>query len=122
MREQRTSRPRHVAVWYRGIPYVLDLVACRRALVKRQVEGRFDRMESLAGAIGASRSTVSRFFSGRPTSLGVTLRLLDALGLEFDEVAGPMVDGDDAEGAAGASVSVRPAPRGPQPGLPSMAL
>jgi len=47
-------------------------------------------MESLATAVGISRSTASRFFSGRQTSLDVTLRILDALGLTFEEVARPL--------------------------------
>jgi transcriptional regulator with XRE-family HTH domain len=83
------SRPRAVEVLYRGIPYVLDLVRCRRALVQRQVEGELDSMESLAKFVGISRSTASRFFSGRPTSLAVTLRILAVLGLRFEDVAKP---------------------------------
>ncbi len=86
------SRPRQVTVWYRGIPYTLDLVRCRRALVARQVEGELDSMESLANAVGISRSTTSRFFSGRPTSLAVTLKILDALHLTFEEVATLVVE------------------------------
>jgi transcriptional regulator with XRE-family HTH domain len=90
------SRPKQVTVWYRGIPYTLDLMVCRRALVDRQVEGRLDSMESLANAVGISRSTASRFFSGRPTSLAVTLKILEALHLTFDEVATP--DPEDQAG------------------------
>jgi transcriptional regulator with XRE-family HTH domain len=78
-----------VTVWYRGIPYTLDLVGCRRALVQRQVEGELDSMESLADAVGISRSTASRFFCGRPTSLAITLKILGVLHLTFDEVAKP---------------------------------
>ncbi len=76
---------------------MLDLVCCRRALVNCQVEGKFDSMQSLADTVGISRSTASRFFSGRPTSLTVTLKILDALGLAFDEVARPVSDGEKAE-------------------------
>jgi transcriptional regulator with XRE-family HTH domain len=83
------SRPKQVTVWYRGIPYTLDLVRCRRSLVQRQVEGELDSMETLAKAVGISRSTSSRFLSGRPTSLAVTLKILGALHLTFDEVAKP---------------------------------
>lgn len=86
------SRPRQVTVWYRGIPYTLDLVRCRRALVARQVDGELDSMESLATAVRISRSTASRFFSGRPTSLAVTLKILEALHLSFEEVAAPVVE------------------------------
>jgi hypothetical protein len=77
-------------VRYRGEPWRLDLVKCRRALVYRQVEGKFQRIDELATSIDASRSTASRFFSGRGSSLTVTLRVLDALGLKFNEVAEPV--------------------------------
>ena len=97
---QRTNQPRQVTVWYRGIPYTLDLVRCRRALVQRQVEGDLDSMGSLASAIGISRSTASRFFSGRQTSLTVTLRLLEALHLKFEDVATPSLDDPAASGVS----------------------
>ncbi len=84
------SRPRTTTVWYRGIPYELDLVSCRRALVQRQVEGELDSMESLANAVSISRSTASRFLSGRATSLSVTLKILNKLGLKFEDVARPV--------------------------------
>src|SRR5215472_2569658 len=87
MAEKKREQPAVVRVTYRGIAYSLDLIGCRRALVKRQIEGDVDSMESLAAAIGRSRSTVSRFFSGRPTSLAVTLSILSALRLTFDDVA-----------------------------------
>ena len=87
------ARPRHVSVLYRGMPYTLDLAKCRRALVYRQVEGQLDSIESLAAAIGVSRSTASRFFSGRATSLAVTLKILKALRLKFDDVARPELEG-----------------------------
>jgi transcriptional regulator with XRE-family HTH domain len=93
---RRTSRPQQVIVWYRGLAYELDLVKCRRALVNRQVEGDLDSMESLANAVGISRSTASRYFSGRATSLTVTLKVLDKLGLKFEDVARPV----DAPSAA----------------------
>jgi hypothetical protein len=86
------TRPKQVAVWYRGIPYTLDLVRCRRALVQRQVEGELDSLESLARMVGISRSTASRFFSGRPTSLSVTLKMVVTLHLKFDEVATPVLE------------------------------
>jgi hypothetical protein len=89
------NRPRQVRVWFRGIPYTLDLVKCRRALVARQVDGDLDSMESLANVVGISRSTASRFFSGRPTSLTVMLKILEALHLRFDEVATAATDEDE---------------------------
>ena len=92
----RMNRPHTVVVSYRGMPYQLDLVACRRALVQRQVDGEIDSMESLADACGISRSTASRFFSGRSTSLAFTLRILAVLRLAFENVARPQ----DVPGAA----------------------
>ena len=58
----------------------------RHALIRRQVDGELDSMEGLAAAVGRSRSTVSRFFAGRQTSLTVALALLGRLKLEFDDV------------------------------------
>jgi hypothetical protein len=58
---EMAARPKKVTVRYRGTPYSLNLVACRRALVGRQVDGELDRMESLAVAVGVSRLTASRF-------------------------------------------------------------
>jgi transcriptional regulator with XRE-family HTH domain len=95
MGEKMAPRPERVIVSYRGIPYVLDLKSCRRALVIRQVYGDLDSMESLARTVGVSRSTVSRFFAGRPTSLAVTLKMLAALRLRFEDVATPQVEGVD---------------------------
>src|SRR5207248_10280913 len=95
----RRRRPSWVIVYYRHTTWKLDLVECRRALVRRQIEGEFDSMEALAAAVGVSRSTATRFFSGRPTSLKVTLAVLKALKLEFDGVARPW-DPEDAEGDA----------------------
>jgi len=86
---RRTSRPNVVTVVYRGLPYELNLVQCRRALVDRQIARELDSMGSLAKAAGISRSTASRFFSGRQASLKVTLDILDRLSLTFDEVATP---------------------------------
>jgi DNA-binding XRE family transcriptional regulator len=91
----RRSRPRQVTVWFRNLPYALDLVKCRRALVARQVDGELDSMESLANAVEISRSTASRFFSGRPTSLTVTLKILEALHLKFEDVMRPLAEEDD---------------------------
>ena len=89
MNARMAARPRQTTVWYRGIPYTIDLARCRRALVLRQVEGELDSMESLAKAVEISRSTASRFFAGRATSLAVTLRILAALHLKFEDVATP---------------------------------
>jgi hypothetical protein len=96
---RRSSRPSTVIVFYRDTTWKLDLVECRRALVRRQIAGDFDSMEALATAVGISRSTASRFFSGRATSLRVTLSILKALKLGFDDVAKPC-DPDEAAGDA----------------------
>lgn len=90
------DRPRRVIVRYRGIPYSLNLVRCRRALVDCQVKGEFESMEELADKVGVSRSTASRFFSGRPTSLAVTKRMLAALHMKFEDALTPETEADDA--------------------------
>ena len=82
----RVRRPARAIVSFRGFDYDMNVAVCRRALVQRQVEGEFDTMDGLAHAIGRSRSTASRFFSGRPMSLTVALVVLDKLKLRFDEV------------------------------------
>ena len=87
-----TVQPGLVRVFYRGLAYELDLLTCRRALVHCQVIGELDSIESLALKVGVSRSTASRFFSGRPTSLQVTLKFLDALHLRFEELVRPVAD------------------------------
>lgn len=107
------SRPKTVVVWYRGIPYWLDLVRCRRALVDRQVQGDLDSMESLANAVEISRSTASRFFSGRATSLTITLKILKELRIEFIDVVTPVEDRGDPEGTTGARSVGPPAPGRP---------
>ncbi len=96
MPARMASKPKSVTVWYRGIPYRLDLARCRRALVECQVRGELDSMNGLAVKVGVSRSTASRFFSGRPTSLAVTKRILDALHLKFEDVLTPEAEDDAA--------------------------
>lgn len=86
------ARHRYVTVRYRDIPHRLDLGICRYALVQCQVRGEVESVESLAVKVGVSRSTASRFFSGRPTSLAVTLKVFDALHLKFEDVATPLLD------------------------------
>jgi hypothetical protein len=109
-RMARTARrPRTVIVPYRSVPYELDLVRCRRALVDRQVAGDFETIDELAGAVGISRSTASRFFAGCHTSLAVTLNTLKALHLKFEDVAKPaqLPEGDDITGAPPARTKLR---------------
>jgi hypothetical protein len=90
------KRPQRTIVNFRGIDHEMNVKVCRMALVKRQVAGEFDSMDGLAVAIGRSRSTVSRFFAGRRTSLPVALAVLDKLQLRFDQVFTPInLDGGD---------------------------
>jgi hypothetical protein len=90
-------RPRRRIVNFRGIDHEMNVPVCRLALVRRQVAGDFDSMEGLADSIGRSRSTVSRFFAGRGTSLPVALAVLDKLKLTFEQVFTPVdLDGTSA--------------------------
>jgi hypothetical protein len=84
---RRAAHPGTVRVHYRGVPHDLDLGRCWRALLGCEIEGEFSGMDGLAKRAGCSRSTASRFFSGRSVSLPVTLRILTALGLAFADVA-----------------------------------
>jgi hypothetical protein len=75
-----------VIVFYRRLPHIMNTRVIHRAMRDRQIAGDFDSVLGLADRINVSRSTASRFFSGRNTSLTVTLRILDALHLTFDQV------------------------------------
>jgi hypothetical protein len=92
-------RPRRDIVNFSGIDHEMNVTICRMALVRRQVAGEFESMEGLADAIGRSRSTVSRFFAGRRTSLPVALAVLDKLQLRFDQVY-TAIHFDGADGSA----------------------
>lgn len=98
----RTAHDRGVAdkpitvIWFRGVPYTVDVPACRKSLVRRQVEGELTNMTSLAVAASISRSTASRFFSRRGISLAAMLRILKALRLEFGDVCQPATDDEVA--------------------------
>jgi transcriptional regulator with XRE-family HTH domain len=109
---RRAARPRSVLVYYKDLPYRLDLIRCRRALVERQIEGQLVSMEGLASVVGISRSTASRFFTGRPTSLAITLRILDALHLKFEDVARLEDDPEESEGPPGVGALLRRAVQG----------
>jgi hypothetical protein len=85
----KRRRPAKAIVWYDGEAFEMDLAACRRALLKGAIEGRWVTREDLAREIDRSRSTISRFLVGHQTSLGVTLAILGKLGLKFAEVAKP---------------------------------
>jgi hypothetical protein len=75
-----------VIVFYRKLPHVMNLRILNRAMRDRQIAGDFDSVEGLANRIDSSRSTVSRFFSGKNTSLTFTLRVLEALKVNFDQM------------------------------------
>ncbi len=98
------GRPLRAIVSFRGIDHEMNVTVCRLALVHRQVAGEFDSMEGLADAIGRSRSTASRFFAGRRTSLAVTLAVLDKLKLEFEDVFTPV----NLDGASGPPERIHP--------------
>lgn len=86
----RKALRRRAIVNFRGIDHEMNLPVLRLALVRCQVAGEFRSMEGLAEATGISRSTVSRFFACRPTSLTVALAVLDKLNLKFEEVFTPI--------------------------------
>lgn len=71
---------------FEGIGYEMDRHVLQLALVRRQVEGEFHQKTQLAKAAGCSRSTLSRFLSGKQISLRVVLAILEKLHLTFDEV------------------------------------
>lgn len=91
-----TSKPITI-IYFKRLPYIVDIPACRKALVRRQVEGELTNMTSLAVAAAISRSTASRFFSGRSVSLAALLRILKVLRLEFHDVCQEATDEEVAE-------------------------
>jgi len=86
----RIARPQRAIVNFRGIDHEMNLPVLRLALVHRQVAGEFHSMEELAGAVAVSRSTVSRYFAGRSTSLPVALKIVAKLKLKFEDVYTPI--------------------------------
>jgi hypothetical protein len=105
-------RPGTLIVWYRNIPYQLDLERCRRAFDRVVTCGELRGMRDLACKLGIRRSTASRFFAGRRTSLTVTLKILEALNVTIADVSRPLDDDptDPDGGAAGGSVRPTPGP------------
>jgi hypothetical protein len=83
---RRALLPRRAVVNFDGVDYEMNVLACRHALVRRRVDGEFPSMQGLADSVGRSRSTVSRFFGGRQTSLPVALTILGSLQLGFGDV------------------------------------
>src|SRR6266498_2913959 len=90
------GRRRTAVVKYNGVSYLRNLSLCRRALTHRQVEGEFlGGMTELAQAAGCSRSTVTHLLSGRNLSMEMTIKLLAALKLRFEDVHTPLADPTD---------------------------
>ncbi len=83
------DRPAQAVVTYCGRSYRLNLATIERAYVRGVVEGRYEKRDDPAHAIGISRSTLGRFLSGKTTSLRTTRTVLQALGLDFDGVIRP---------------------------------
>ena len=90
------ARRRTAVVKYNDVCYLRNLSLCRRALTHRQVEGEFlGGMTDLAQAAGCSRSTATHLLSGRNLSMQMTIKLLDALKLRFEDVHTLLADPTD---------------------------
>src|SRR5262245_14587788 len=89
---RRRRRPASVILAFDGHPHRVDLAVIERAFFAKVVAGKYDSREDIAKAIGRSRSTVSRFFGGRNTSVRVFLDILTELDLKFEDVATPVTE------------------------------
>ena len=89
---RRRRRPASVILAFGGNPHRVDLAAVERAFFAGVVAGKYSAREDIAKAIGRSRSTVSRFFAGRSTSIRVFLDILNELELRFEDVATPVIE------------------------------
>src|SRR5215831_7271703 len=87
---RRRQRPASVILAFGGHPHRVDLAAIERGFFAQVVAGKYDSREDIAKAIGRSRSTVSRLFGGRSTSVRVFLEVVNELGLMFEDVATPV--------------------------------
>jgi hypothetical protein len=85
-------RPAWALVEYAGLPHLLWLRRVRRALLDSAVRGEYESRLAVADGAGVSRSTASRFVSGRHASTRTTKAILDALGLKWEEVLYPLSD------------------------------
>jgi hypothetical protein len=83
-------RPASAVQVFDGNLHRLDMVTIESAFFRKVIEGTYGCREDLAKAAGCSRSTVSRFFAGKNVSIKVTLAILAALDLRFDDVAEPL--------------------------------
>lgn len=88
MRRAEQPRPAEVVLSWNGTPtYLVDLDACRRALVAGPGGEHMSSYGVLARQAGVARATVSEFFRGKTKSIDVGKRVIAALGLKFDDVA-----------------------------------
>ena len=90
--KRRHDRDAWTETKFDGHPYRFHVAELERAFFRGVVAGRFTTKEQFSGLIGVSRSTGSRVFRGRNTSLKVALRVLAELELKFDDVAYPITD------------------------------
>jgi hypothetical protein len=88
----RSRRADWAIVQYKGLSYLLNLRGLWRGLLGRATAGEFSTIRELADRSGNSRSTVSRFFAGRATSIDATLAVLKELNLDFEDVCRPLDD------------------------------
>ncbi len=80
-------RERSIVVRHEGQEYERDLAKCRRLVLQRQMEREFETVEELAARVGLSPSTVYGWLRGVvPGTTETTRRVLDGLGLDFDDV------------------------------------
>jgi hypothetical protein len=72
----------------------LDLRACRRALMRRQMqEAGYDRLDDVAQRSGASLTSVHRFWRAeRPMTVTVARKIVESLGVTFADVATVAMD------------------------------
>lgn len=77
-----------------GHPYWFDAGRCWRRYIELLVGGDVSGLDDLAVNVGVSRSTVSRFLSGRSTAPITVRRMLNDLGLRFEDVFEPVHDAD----------------------------
>lgn len=83
-------KPEWAIVHYKDEPHLLHLRALRRGLLARAIADESSTITDLAVRTGISRSTVSRFLCGRPTSIDVALAVLKELKLRFEDVCRPL--------------------------------
>jgi hypothetical protein len=89
---RRRRRPESAIYWFDGNPYRVDLATIHRAMFAGIVAGKYKSLQHFADTVSRSRSTVSRFFTGRGVGLPVFLETLTELNLRFEDVATLVTD------------------------------